>query len=165
MDSFITTFHIDWKIIIAQALNFIIVLIILHFLVLKPLRKLMAEREEKITGGLLDAKKNAELLKATKSEYEKIIADARAEAHLLFQEGKKEAEQKKNEMLESAKIDVENMIASGKRTLENEKVKMVDEAKKEIVSLVVRATEKLLNDEASDDFDKKVIKEIKKIDK
>ncbi len=163
MDSFITTFHIDWKIIIAQAINFVIVLIILYFLVLKPLRKLMAERADSIKGGVEDAKRNAELLKTTKDEYAKVIADARAEAHTIFQEGKKEAEEKKALMLEEAKKDVEAMVASGKKNLEAEKAKMMEDAKREIVSLVVSATEKLITDITDDSIDTKVTKRISKI--
>ncbi len=163
MDSFITTFHIDWKIIIAQAINFGVVLVILYFLVLKPLRKLMAEREAKIVGGLNDAKENAALLAASKAEYEKVLAQARTEAHEIFQEGKKEAEAKKTEMLARAQADVESMIAAGKKNLENEKAKMVEDAKREIVSLVVGATEKLLTDITDASIDKKVTNRISKI--
>lgn len=163
MDSFIETFHIDWKIIIAQAINFGIVLFVLQFLALKPIKKLMKERSERIENGLIDANKNAEILKNTKKEYEDVISKAKTEAHEIFQEGKKEAEIKKSEMIEKAKMEVENMISSGKKTLEAEKIKMIEEAKSEIVSLVVKATEKLLESHSSESFDDKAVKQIKNI--
>lgn len=163
MDSFIETFHIDWKIIIAQAINFAVVLFILQFLALKPLKKLMKERSERIEGGLNDAAKNAELLKNTKKEYDEVLVKAREEAHVIFQEGKKEAEEKKKEMLESASKDVESMIINGKKVLEAEKTKMIEEAKTEIVSLVVKATEKLLESHKDESFDKKALEQITKI--
>ena len=163
MDSFINTFHIDWKIIIAQVINFIIVLFVLQFLVLKPLKKLMNERSAKIEGGLEDAQKNSEILKNTKREYDDIVAKAKIEANTIFQEGKKEAEIKKTEMIAAAQKDVEIMILNGKKNLESEKIKMVEEAKKEIVSLVVRATEKLLESNTDKSFDEKALNQIKKI--
>ena len=163
MDSFISTFHIDWKIIIAQAVNFIIVFLVLYFFALKPLGKLMRERSDKIAKGLDDAVCNADALKLTKAEYTKIINDARTEAHQIFQDGKKEAEIKKAEMLALAKMDVEKMIEQGKKSLENEKVKMVDEAKSEIVSLVVKATEKLLEQTGDTKLDEKLVNKIKNI--
>lgn len=162
MDSFIETFHIDWKIIVAQGINFIIVLFVLFFLIVKPLKKLMKERSENIAGGLHDAKVNAELLENTKKEYDEVISKARTEAHTLFQEGKKEAEGKKAEMLENAKKEVENMILSGKKMLEAEKAKIIEEAKKEIVSLVVLSTEKLLESNVDEKFENKAINQIKK---
>lgn len=162
MDLFISTFHIDWKIIIAQTINFAIVLFIMYFLVIKPMRKLMDERSSTITKGLDDAKMNAELLSSTKAEYEKVLANARAEAHEIFQNAKKDTEAKRAEMLESAKLDVENLVANGKKALEGEKAKMIEEAKKEVVSLVVRATEKLLQDDANVSLDTKLIEKLSK---
>lgn len=163
MDSFIETFHIDWKIIIAQSINFIIVLFVLYFLLVKPLKKLMRERSENIAGGLHDAKVNAELLKNTKKEYDTIVANARTEAHTIFQEGKEEALSKKAEMIENAKKEVDNMIASGKKVLLSEKAKIIEEAKQEIVSLVVLSTEKLLESHPNEKFDEMVIDKIKKM--
>ncbi len=163
MDSFISTFHIDWKIIIAQAINFGIVLAVLYFFALKPLKKLMAERAERIANGIEDAKCNAEIIKTTRKEYNDVLAKARAEAHEIFTEGKKEAEAKKAEMLAQAGEEVAALIASGKKHLENEKVKMVEEAKKEIVSLVVKATEKLLDDADTGEATKKATKQVKNI--
>ncbi|MBU0998843.1 F0F1 ATP synthase subunit B [Patescibacteria group bacterium] len=144
MESIISTFHIDWKIIVAQAINFVIVFVILYLYALKPLSKLMKERGEKIAKGIDDAKTNAEILDKSRKEYEDILVKARAEANVVFQIGVKEAENKKNEMLEKAKGEVGTMIEAGKKTLETEKVKMVEEAKTEIVSLAMQATEKLI---------------------
>jgi F-type H+-transporting ATPase subunit b len=163
MDSFIETFHIDWKIIIAQVINFAIVLFVLQFLALKPIKKLMKERSEKIEGGLNDAVKNAELLANTKKEYDAIVATARTEAHTIFQEGKKEAEVKKAEMIENAKKEVDTMVINGKKVLESEKAKIIEEAKQEIVSLVVLATEKLLESHPNEKFESKSINQIKNL--
>ena len=145
MESIISTFHIDWKIIIAQAVNFGVVFAVLYIFALKPLSKLMAERSEKIKKGIDDAKTNATVLEASKAEYEKILLKAKSEANKIFQDGKKEAETKKTQMLEEAKTEVATLISNGKKMLETEKVKMVEEAKKEIVSLAMLATEKLLS--------------------
>jgi F-type H+-transporting ATPase subunit b len=163
MDSLITTFHIDWKIIIAQAINFGIVLLVLYAFALKPLKKLMGEREERITKGVTDAKANAELLTNTKKEYDQVITNARNEAHVIFQEGKKDAEAKKAEMLENAKKEVDTMISNGKKVLESEKAKIIEEAKLEVVSLVVKATEKLLENHPDKNFDEMTINKIKKM--
>ncbi len=163
MDSLITTFHIDWKIITAQAINFGVVFLVLYFFALKPLGTLMKERENRIEGGLIDAKENALLLKNTKKEYNDVIAKARIEAHAVLQTGREEAEANKKEILAKTQSEVEAMIASGKRTLETEKVKIIEEAKTEIVSLVVKATEKLLQSHDNTEFDEKALQSVKKM--
>lgn len=163
MESLISTFHIDWKIMAAQLVNFGIVIAVLYFFALKPLKKLMSERSQKIEGGIADAKTNAEVLKSTKAEYDKAIAAARAEATNIFNEGKKEAEAKRAEMLEKAMSEVDTMITNGKKTLEAEKTKMVADAKKEIVALVVDATRKLLEGEASSKLEEKASQAVNNI--
>ncbi len=162
MDSIIETFHIDLKVIIAQAVNFGIVFVVLYVFALKPLAKLMKERTETIEKGLHDAKKNEEILSETTAQYEKAIADAKVEANRIFQETKKEAEAKKSEMLEEAKTQVANLIADGKKTLEAEKAKMVADAKKEIVNLTMLATEKVVGSKPGQ-FDEKVIRDLNNI--
>ena len=160
MESIISTFHIDWKIIVAQAINFAVVFVILYIFALKPLSKLMAERSEKIAIGIDDAKTNAKLLDETRAEYEAALVKARSEANKIFQDGKKEAEAKKIVMLEDARKEVVAFIENGKKTLEAEKVKMVEEAKKEIVSLTMKATEKLLGGKLDASFNEKTVKEL-----
>ncbi len=143
MEPLIATFHIDWKIIIAQAVNFAAVFVVLYLFALKPLMALMHARTNKILQGIADAKLNAETLEKSKQEYEAILAKGRKEAQKLFEDGKKEAQNKKQAMLLEAQAEVTSMIEGGKKTLEAEKAKMVADAKKEIVNLVVLATEKL----------------------
>lgn len=163
MESIINTFHIDYKIIIAQIFNFGIVFVVLYIYALKPLSKLMKERSEKIEKGINDAKSNAEILDNTKSEYEEVLVKARKEADKIFQEGKKEAEAKKILMIEKTKEEVAVMIESGKKNLENEKLKIISEAKEEITSLSIKIAEKILGSKIDGSFEEKTMKELDNI--
>lgn len=163
MESIINTFHIDFKIILAQIFNFGIVFVVLYIYALKPLSKLMKERGEKIEKGINDAKSNEILLNNTKTEYEKALTEARRQADKIFQEGKKEAETKKTLMLEKAKSEVEQMILSGKKNLENEKIKIVQDAKEEITALSIKIAEKILGAKVDASFNEKTLKELKNL--
>ena len=144
MDSLISTFHIDFKLMIAQLFNFVLVFICLYFIAAKPLRKLIDDRDEEIKKGLADAKANAEILENTAKESEAAMRKARTEANEIFDKAKKEVEKKKTEMLENAKKEVSDMLAQGKKMLDSEREKMIAEAKNEVVGLVVSATEKII---------------------
>ncbi len=146
MEEFVQTFHIDWKLMIAQIINFGLVFLVFYFLAAKPLRKLMKERTEEIEGGLTNAKTNEELLKATKTEYESALQKARIEADAIFNESKKEVVKKREEMIENAKKEVATMIDAGKKSLEQEKTKMVNDAKNELASLAILAAEKVMQE-------------------
>ena len=77
MDSLIETFHIDTKLLLAQAINFAIVFAVLYFFALKPLMKAMGERTEKIEKSLDDAKKVEEKLAKTEEDYSKELSNAK----------------------------------------------------------------------------------------
>jgi F-type H+-transporting ATPase subunit b len=160
MEPIINAFHIDYKIMISQVINFGIVFGVLYFYALKPLVKIMRERTEKIEKGIDDAKKNAEILGNTKNEYEKALTQAKNEAHEILQEGKKDAEKRKNEMLEEAKKEVATMIENGKKSIEAEKVKIMSETKGEIASLAIKMTEKIIGERLNGNYDEKIVKEI-----
>lgn len=160
MEGLVSTFHIDWKLILAQIFNFGLVFAALYLLAAKPLKKLIEDRTEEITTGLMNAKQNAEILVTTEKEYKEIVAKARTEADKIFKESKKEAIMKKNEMLEEARNEVQAMITTGKKSLEAEKVKMVAEAKKEIIDLVIKTTEKVVGTQVTPAFNDKVVQEL-----
>ncbi len=161
MESIISTFHIDWKIIIAQMLNFGVVFTVLYIYVLKPLNKVMKERQDKIQKGLNDAKENAEILSQTETKHEEILANARLEAHNIFQDVKKEADTKRAEIIEEAKREASLIIENGKAVLENEKRKLITEEHEEIVALIMNGVEKLLSHKIDTVSNDQMIKELK----
>lgn len=163
MEAFIETFHIDWKLMLAQAINFGLVFLAFYYLANKPLSQLIKERKGEIQTGLEDGKKNAELLKQTEASYQEALAKARAEADSMYKLAKKEATANKVKMIEDAKAEVALMIENGKKTLEDEKVKMVGEAKREIVTLVIKSTEKVLGSKVDASYTERITKELTNI--
>jgi len=144
MDSIISTFHIDWKIIIAQAVNFGVVLAILYFFALKPLQKLMAERTEKIEGGINDAKKSRELLQKATDEYEQNTIKLRQVSINTKKELEKELEKLRAENLNRIKVDNDEWIKKRIEQMEIDKKAIVEGAKGELVALAILAAEKLV---------------------
>ncbi len=160
MEGLISTFHIDWKLMLAQLINFVLVFVAFYLIAAKPLKKLIAERTLEINTGIENGKHNQELLANTQKEYDAMLAKGKAEAHALYESGKKEAEAKKAEMLAQAKQEVDKMIETGKKNLEAEKVKMLNDVKKEIVNLVVQTTEKVLGEKVPSTFNDSAAKEL-----
>lgn len=149
MEELISTFHIDWKIMLAQLFNFALVFIALYFIAAKPLSKLMKDRTEEITKGLDDAKKNSEKLQATTAEYESTMQKARTDSNAYFEKRKQEAEAKYAEIIAKADMEMQAKIEQGKKVLEADKNKMIAEAKNELAGLVISATEKVVGKENS----------------
>src|SRR3989344_1897387 len=69
MNEFIATFHIDWKLMVAQIINFALVFVVFYLLAAKPLSKLIKNRTKEIQTGLSNAKASGELLQKATEEY------------------------------------------------------------------------------------------------
>lgn len=146
MDSIIATFHIDWKIIIAQAVNFGVVFIVLYIFALKPLVKLMAERSGKIEKGIDDAKKSDELLQKATEEYKQNAKKLGQMAMDAQKEITKELEQLRVENLERIKADNDEWTQKRMEQMEIDKKTLVDGAKSELVTLAMLAAKKIMED-------------------
>ncbi len=146
MEALIGTFHIDWKLMVAQIVNFGIVFGVLFWFVIRPLSKTLKDRKAIIEQSLSDAQKNAILLKEAETAHDEEVSKGRAEAHDLITEMKKVAEEKRVEIVNNAEKEVEKMIDDGKRSIEQEKNKIMDQMQKDIAELVISATEKVIGE-------------------
>jgi len=146
MESIISTFHIDWKIIIAQAVNFGVVFVVLYVYALKPLGKLMKERGEKIEAGLNDAKKSNELLHKASEEYDKNTIKLRQISIEAQKELQKDLEQLRAKNLDRIKMDNDEWTKKRIEQMEIDKKTLVEGAKNELVSLAILVAEKIMQD-------------------
>lgn len=146
MESIVSTFHIDWKIIIAQAINFGVVFVVLYIYALKPLSKIMKERGEKIEGGINDAKKSSELLQKATEEYNRSTIKLRAMAIDSQKELAKDLEKLRVENLEKIKADNDEWNKKRIEQMEIDKKTLVESAKSELVTLAMLAAKKIMED-------------------
>lgn len=158
MESIIQTFHIDWKLIVAQMVNFAIVVAVLWFFALKPLAKKMSERTKTIEKSLEEAKTISDNLKKSEEERGRAIADARGAAQKILDEAKSLALSDREKNINEAKLQVQKVVIDGKRQITLEKEKMVQGIKNETADLVVLATTKLLEKIVDKKIDKELVK-------
>lgn len=158
MDALIGTFHIDYKILIAQVVNFTIVLLVLYKFAYKPLLKTMNERTSKIEKGLKDAEEVGKKLEETEKREKEVMANARKEAQAIIESAEKTAQKNKEELLNEAKKKSEDIMISTQKQIEEEKNKMIFEVKSEIAQLVVAATGKVIDEKMDEKRDEALIR-------
>lgn len=162
MEELIKTFHIDWKLLIAQLINFGIVVFVLYKFAIKPLTKVMDERTTEIEKSLIDAKKIEENLAQTEKDRQELLTQAKREAQNIIQKSQEEGKKQGEEMVIKAKTEVANVIAGAKEQIAQEKDKMFKEVRAEVVNLTIAATRKILGKVVDKEVDEKLIKDILK---
>jgi F-type H+-transporting ATPase subunit b len=140
----IGTLGINWKLFLAQLVNFLIVLLIFWKWIVKPITDTLSARQKKIEEGLQNAdymtkeKENFEVWKTTE------MKNVRVEAGQIIKDAQGMAVNVKNEAVAGAKQQAEKLIEQTKVSLEIEKQQVLSAAKSEIATMVVSATEKIL---------------------
>jgi len=159
MDELIKTFHIDWKLLIAQLVNFGIVLFVLYKFAVKPLSKVMDKRARDIEKSLEDAKKIEENLAKIERERDERIMVAKKEAQEIIEKSRKQGQIQGQQMVDEAKGEVQTIIAAAKEQIVQEKNQMLKDVKSEVSELVIMATKKILEKTINKEIDEKIVEE------
>jgi F-type H+-transporting ATPase subunit b len=144
VNAVISTFHIDWRLIIVQLINFAIVFFVLYRYALKPLAALMNDRKNTISKGVEDAAINAALVQQTQALFEQEKTKAQEQAQQLMQSMKKEIEEKRSALLAESREQAEKILADTHVQLEQEKNTLIKEAHNAIAGLVLQGTQKVM---------------------
>lgn len=155
-------FGIDWKLMLAQLINFAIVVLVLWKFAIKPLTATMEKRGKEIEQGLFDAEKAKEKLEAVQEEVKEKLQEARQEASVILDKARALAEENKKASVDRTKEEVEALIKKAKEQINSEKDTMVAEVKTEVAQMVVTALSKILSEGLSKDLDKKYIDKVLK---
>lgn len=155
-------FGIDWKLMVAQLINFAIVVLVLWKFAVKPLTETMDKRNKEIEQGLFDAEKAKEKLEKVEEEVKEQLQETKKEAAAILEKARQQAEENKQVSVEKTKEEVEALIKKAKAQISSEKDSMVSEVKTEVSKLVVTALEKILSEGLSKDIDKKYIDKVLK---
>lgn len=159
MDGIIQAFHLDLKLLIAQLINFLIVLAVLFKFVYKPLLKAMNDRTSKIEKGLADAQKSQEQLEKAEKTRDDKIKEAKKEARQLLERMQDVAEKNKETIIQKAKDESDGIMVDTRKAIEVEKEKMFKEVRQEIGELTGVALEKVLGQKQAKALDEKMIKQ------
>lgn len=157
MDQLIDTFHIDWKLLIAQIINFAIVLGVLYYFALKPLMKVMNKRSSDIEQSLENAKKVEQQLRDAEEKKDRIVTEAKKEAQIIAANASKEAEKLREEKLHQTRAEMEKLSERAKQDIRGEKEQMMKEAKQELADIVVAASSKVIGKEVDAQTNKELI--------
>lgn len=145
MSELIHKLGIDWKLLLAQAANFFIILVILRFTVYKPLLKMLGERRRKIEQGFKDSEEAAKRLGEVDSAYKQKIAEAEKESLTMMAKLEERAKGKEAEILGAAKNKEAEILASAQKIAEARKKESEALVYKEAVFLVKSAVAKAVN--------------------
>ena len=160
MEDLIHKLGIDWKLLLAQIVNFVILLFLLKKFLYKPLINLMNNRRQKIEEGLEKARKGEEEFQKIQELRDKELAKVQKEAEVIIQKAKEVGDKKQQEILKEAEEKTKKIIEEAKGRINIEKEKMLKEVRQDVANLVITATEKILKEKMDKNKEKEMINEV-----
>lgn len=158
-------FGVDWVLLVAQVINFLLVLFLLKKFLYKPLLSTIRTREETIKRGLKEAKEARELLEKAEEKEKKLIQKAQETSKELIQEAKDERVRMLQQAEEQTRKQTEAMLSEAKAQISEDIVKAEKQLSANITTLAVHVLEKSISDIFSEDEQdvvmKKAIKKLK----
>ena len=145
----VETFGIDWPMLIAQAINFLIVAFVIWKFAFKNILSTIKEREKQIADSLSNADKIKLELEETEKQQQETLQEASLAAKKTISTAQEQAKAFIEAQKEDARKQAEELITKAKVAMEQERERVLSEAREEIASLVVLTTAKVLSKELS----------------
>ena len=151
---------IDWKILVPQIINFIILFLILRWLLYKPILKILSDRKSKIEESMKLAettKKEAEMLEIKNQEKINLV---KAEAKKIIEDTRIQVMDESKNLKTLAEKEIEEMKLRSKADIEFERKKMISALKKELAELILIASGKLTRDKVKIEVQNQLVDEV-----
>jgi F-type H+-transporting ATPase subunit b len=132
---------------LAQLCNLLIQIVIFKKFLLEPVHKVIAERKAKADSQIADAEKAREEAEAMKAEYEKNMADAKAEANGILSDAQKTATARSEAIVGEARSAAAQIKQKAEEDIALEKKKAINEVKDEIGGMAMEIASKVVERE------------------
>ena len=138
-------FGIQPTLLLAQIVNFLIILFLLKKFFYRPIIKVLEDRKNRIEDSLKNADLISEKLAKTDEKSRLIIEGAQKNTQDLISDAKSEAGRILNQAQEDARAAGQEAIIQVRAQIENERVKMQKELEDQTLNLVIGVVKKVLS--------------------
>lgn len=153
-----------WVKFAASVVNFALFLYLLIRFGKKPILGFLQSRRTTYEQTLRDARQREEEARRVHEEYAAKLANVEAEAAAILEQAEKDAQRRKEAIIEAARASAAKMTRDARMTIENEAAKLQEEIRGAIADLVMSKVETLLEENLNpsdrarlnDDFLKKL---------
>lgn len=136
--------YINWWNIVVTICNTLITFLIIKKFLFKPVKKMLAAREEEVQGMYGAAEKTQAEAEQMRREYTERLAKAKEEAAEIVGSATRRATVRSEEILRESSQQAAAMMKKAENTIEQERKKAMNELKDEVASLSVMIASKVV---------------------
>ncbi|MGH7299352.1 MAG: F0F1 ATP synthase subunit B [Candidatus Rokuibacteriota bacterium] len=152
--------------LLIQAINFLLLLVILAKLLYKPLLTKMEERTQAIRKSLDEAQAARADAQREREEHAAKLAAANAEAQAIRATALKEAAEEQRRLVEAARGEAGRLVESARNEMAQEVRRARQELRQEVADLAITAAERLIRKSLRDEDHRRIVHDaIGRVDK
>ncbi|ACB50856.1 putative ATP synthase F0, subunit B' [Crocosphaera subtropica ATCC 51142] len=148
---------IDWFTIVAQIINFLILVFLLNRFLYKPIVKTIKARQQEIENRWQDAEKEKKSAKNEANSYQKKQQELEEKKQEIMIQAQTKADEKYDNLVEEARQDVEQKRKTWDESLEREKAQFFDRFQEKIMQQIYKITGHVLGDLANASLEQQII--------
>lgn len=130
--------------LLAQIVNFLILVGILTKFAYKPLLQALEDRQNKIADNLDSAERERQEAQELKLGYQEQLSAARAQAQAIVEKAEKLAEETKEAILQEARVESARILKAAQEEVARERALALAQLKGEVVALSMAAATKIV---------------------
>lgn len=146
MSELLSSIGINWKVLVAQIINFAILLFILQRFLYKPLISMLNNRRDEIAKAHNGAKDIEKRLKDIEDAKEAKMNEARKKSVELIKKAEADAVMSAERIVADAKADMARLSSEERVKMTREREKLMQEATRHLGETVAAAVEKTVGD-------------------
>ncbi|MDU4960895.1 MAG: F0F1 ATP synthase subunit B [Sporomusaceae bacterium] len=143
--------------LIAQIINFLILLFILKKVAWKPLISAIEARQAKVARDLDKAEQDRLAAEQMRNEYQQQLQQARADAQAIVDKAMKLAEATKQDILDAARAEHERLMTAARDQIARERQQALEEIRGEVVGLSLAAAAKIIGQGVDEKVNAKLV--------
>jgi len=162
MGETLQTLGIQWPKLIAQVINFAIVLFVLWKWAYKPVLGMLELRRDKVAESIANADKIKAELAATEAKRLEVLNQANDQANKLIEEARAAAARVQAQETQRAVAAAEQIVAKAREATTQDHARMLVELKREVGRLVVQTTAAVTGKVLTPDDQRRLIEDANK---
>ncbi len=152
-------FQINLFWVIVSAANFILFFAILYTFALKPVTKMLSDRQARIEQGLKDADQARRDRESAEAERVAALTEARREANDILARAQKVAQEVRDTDIAATKEELERLRVRASAEIEAEKVRAIAEVRGQVADLALLAAGHVVGESMTDDRQRRLVEE------
>jgi F-type H+-transporting ATPase subunit b len=136
--------------IIAQIINFLLFVLILYWLLYKPVRRIMKQRQDAMEADLRRAEEQRSQAERLRAEADELSKEVEATRDRILKEARERAEQARKELLAQTEEQARDRIERFRRVMEQERTDLLETVSEELRETIVTVAGSILRDVSSE---------------